>query len=316
MICPYCCENFVSLKGFGLKLMPAINDLSDVPTAGNNLLIVATVGRVLHFRMFDIDGNLLADNNEITLLEQGQQSQKLKQKLKGLWHTPELTVDSKNEVLDAATKIIGHASSEEHIFPQFLGGRKSIPACSRCNCRFGASFEASAFKEFSNWTFMFRLCGLRPAVNTVWREIVQDQEGNYYDFNQDLQGGLSKPLIRKDETGKLVNVVANPRKHGDIQRSLRRHGRSMEYVEMSPQNIKAPDLKFTYPINDDLRRLSLKMSLAAARLLECEPAVSESCRSYLLSTKVSSQDAGTPVRIAIGEFAELRSFRPPLGHLI
>lgn len=34
------------------------------------------------------------------------------------------------------------ADSDDHIFPAFLGGKRTMPACRACNSRFGHTFEA------------------------------------------------------------------------------------------------------------------------------------------------------------------------------
>src|SRR4051794_15601141 len=47
--------------GFDLRLMSPLNDSSGLQAEGKNLFLVAAVKDVLHFRIFDADGELVAD---------------------------------------------------------------------------------------------------------------------------------------------------------------------------------------------------------------------------------------------------------------
>ena len=61
------------LEGFDLRLMSSLNDVSGIPTKGKNLIIVAAVNNVLHFRIFDGDGKEVVDTDEKRLAEQTRQ---------------------------------------------------------------------------------------------------------------------------------------------------------------------------------------------------------------------------------------------------
>ena len=65
-------------SGFGLRLL---NDASDIPTSGKNLIIVAAVNNVLHFRIFNGDGMKVVDTDGKRLTEQqAQQIEDLRKK--------------------------------------------------------------------------------------------------------------------------------------------------------------------------------------------------------------------------------------------
>ena len=52
-------------QGFDLRLMSAVlNDVSGILTEGKDLIIVAAVNHVLHFRIFDGDGKVVVDTDE------------------------------------------------------------------------------------------------------------------------------------------------------------------------------------------------------------------------------------------------------------
>ena len=107
----------LGVKGIELKLMPALEDVNKLPVSGKNLIVVAAVKNVLHFRIFDVEGNVAtdtdetklteraqqvqgnvaADTDETKLAERAQQVEKLRKRLETLWtsRSPELTKNDK-----------------------------------------------------------------------------------------------------------------------------------------------------------------------------------------------------------------------------
>jgi len=53
--------------GYDLRLMSSESDVSRIPTSGQNLVIVADVKGVLHFRIFDADGKVVVDADATSL---------------------------------------------------------------------------------------------------------------------------------------------------------------------------------------------------------------------------------------------------------
>ena len=88
--------------------MSLLNDVSDIPTVGQNLIIVAAVNKVLHFRIFDDDGKVVVDTDEKRLTEQARQIEDLRKQLESLWPPHELTRSDKDRVITAVTSIVGH----------------------------------------------------------------------------------------------------------------------------------------------------------------------------------------------------------------
>ena len=101
--------------------MSSVNDVNVIPTEGKNLIIVAAVNNVLHFRIFDGDGKEVVDTDENRLKEEkpqiGQQIEELRKRLESLWPPHQLTSDDKVRVITAVTSIVGHT----------LGGTVSSP---------------------------------------------------------------------------------------------------------------------------------------------------------------------------------------------
>ena len=60
--------------GVRLQWKPSQQDLGGLPGAGKNLVVMADVGGVLHFRVFDDDGRVVKDIDETMLVERARQS--------------------------------------------------------------------------------------------------------------------------------------------------------------------------------------------------------------------------------------------------
>src|SRR5262249_18173062 len=90
------------------RLMSSVNGVSGIPTAGKNLIVVAAVGNVLHFRMFGGDGRAVVDTDEKKLAQQARQIEELRKQLGSLWPPHELNEREKVRVINAVTSIVGH----------------------------------------------------------------------------------------------------------------------------------------------------------------------------------------------------------------
>ena len=106
---------FGTSLGFDLRLMSSLNDASGIPTEGKDLIIVAAVNNVLHFRIFDGDGKVVVDTDEKTLTEQTRQIEALRKQLEGLWPPYELSRSDKGRVITVVTSIVGHTPSLDRV---------------------------------------------------------------------------------------------------------------------------------------------------------------------------------------------------------
>ena len=86
--------------------MSSLNDVSGIPTEGKNLIIVAAMDNVLHFRIFDGDGKVVVDTDEKRLTKKARQIEDLRKQLKSLWPPHELTRSEKGRVITAITSIL------------------------------------------------------------------------------------------------------------------------------------------------------------------------------------------------------------------
>ena len=105
-----------------LRLMSSVNDVGAIPTTGKNLMIVAVVDNVIHFRIFDDEGRKVIDTDEKMLktlaprlTELAQQIEDLRKQLQSLRSSPELTVREQIRVFAAVTSITGYGEWRETI---------------------------------------------------------------------------------------------------------------------------------------------------------------------------------------------------------
>jgi DNA-directed RNA polymerase specialized sigma24 family protein len=94
-----------------LRLMSSVKCARSIPSEGEDLIIVAEVDQVLHFRIFDGDGKVAVDINtdDERLTEQAGPIEDLRKRLVSLWPPHELTGSEKDQVIDAVTSIVDHA---------------------------------------------------------------------------------------------------------------------------------------------------------------------------------------------------------------
>ena len=116
--CQYCTERFKAqnngqdpptnedFDGFDLLLMPSLNDVSGIQASGMNLVIVAAVNNVLHFRIFDANGKVVVDTDETRLTTQAGPIADLKRQLDSVRPPHQLTGSEKDRVIAEVTSIV------------------------------------------------------------------------------------------------------------------------------------------------------------------------------------------------------------------
>jgi hypothetical protein len=91
-----------------LRLMSSVRDTGDIPTAGKNLIIVAVVDHVLHFRTFDDQDKVGVDTDEEKLTAEARPIEELKEQLESLWPPHELTAGEAARVAAAVASLVDH----------------------------------------------------------------------------------------------------------------------------------------------------------------------------------------------------------------
>jgi SIR2-like domain/Effector-associated domain 1 len=114
---------------FDLRLMSSLNDVSGIPTEGKNLIIVAAVNNVLHFRIFDDDGKVVVDTDELRLTGQARQIKDLRERLESLRPPHELTTSDKGRVITAVTLLISQTNMNSSVYDE------QMLSVAKTNCR-------------------------------------------------------------------------------------------------------------------------------------------------------------------------------------
>ena len=165
--------------------------------------------------------------------------------------------------------------TQDHIFSEFLGGRRTIPACRKCNSLFGQSFEgrySQALLRIKTWLTM-------SGLPIKWqREFRWKKALTYKGMVSDLLVKDGKvlivqaaPHIVRDEGGRPVQVRARTvAEANSIVAGLRRKDLITAASEASPEWSPASVDGFEFEIDfgPDLGQLCLKMCSAAATLLD------------------------------------------------
>ena len=96
-------------SGCYLRLMTSVNEVSYIPAGGGDLIIVAAVDNVLHFRILDSEGNPIVETDEKRLTKQEEQIEKLRRQFESLLPPHELTASERGHVITAVTSIVGQS---------------------------------------------------------------------------------------------------------------------------------------------------------------------------------------------------------------
>ena len=205
------------------------------------------------------------------------------------------------------------ADSDDHIFPAFLGGKATVAVCTNCNVKFGHTFEAAASRHFKDWMFVFRRCGMQPPKPMVWKGTALDSSGTRYDIDQDLKATLTKPRIDRDDAGRLKHVYWDPKRMDPILKAMQKDGGEVRTGAIEKFTIDVRQLQLTHPLDHNIKRLCMKISLAAARRIGILLDLDDRASKYLLDAVVIGV---CPVRIDVDEYVALDRQRSPVGHLV
>jgi type VI secretion system ImpB/VipA family protein len=99
----------VNEDGCDLQLMSAVKDVNGLPASGTDLVVVANVGQVLHFRVFAGDGSIIVDADERKFAGERRKLDDLKTRLSNLWALDEIPAGEKGQIIFLVTSIVGIA---------------------------------------------------------------------------------------------------------------------------------------------------------------------------------------------------------------
>jgi hypothetical protein len=149
-------------KGSDLRLISPIKSVDEIPRGGKDLVIVADVDHVLHFRMLGGDGAAIVNTDEKKLPGQARQIEGLRTQLMGLWPPHELTESDKARVTSAVTSIVGHPQPRSADPTQVLASMLKVPLL----------FYLTLLVTFPSLYVFNALVGSRLSLGTVVRLLV------------------------------------------------------------------------------------------------------------------------------------------------
>ncbi len=103
-------------RGCRLRLMSAVEGVSDIPTDGKNLIVVADANPALHFRIFDGRGKVAVDTDDLSLPDQTRQIEGLRKQLDAFSPDHDLTRREKRRIIKQISSIVGHTLTRHWIF--------------------------------------------------------------------------------------------------------------------------------------------------------------------------------------------------------
>ena len=115
---------------FDLRLMLSESDLNWIPQQSKKLIIIASVNKLLHFRVFNSKGDQVVDENEDALKDQAQRIEDLKSLLGPLRASRKLTPIRKRRVLSAVKSIVGLTPDDPSLqrVQELLNRDPAVPA--------------------------------------------------------------------------------------------------------------------------------------------------------------------------------------------
>jgi hypothetical protein len=207
--------------------------------------------------------------------------------------------------------------TDDHIFPQFLGGRKTIRVCKKCNNTFGHTFEGRASNQLKRLQVFISHFGLDlTRTSGTWPASLKIGDDTYDLLSrpEGVQYALGKPTIRKDAEGRIVGGKARSVSEAkQIEKGLIKSGQAKGVEIFTSQDAPMEDVRLTAPLsfNPDIYRLATKMAAAVLVAFGRTPIVTESgLPAYLRGT------GNWPTCPAYCDVEPIRNLRPPLSHAV
>lgn len=203
-------------------------------------------------------------------------------------------------------------TSNDHIFPDFLGGKITIRSCTKCNNTFGHTFEAAVLSDLAPLMVVLRSSGLPAPRYAVWKKATIHQ-GMEIDIDTDLKSNVSQTCIEKDEHGAFKSGTFHSAEVANRSlRGLERAGKNARITESTLAPLSLSELTLRVTIGAEIRRLAVKIGIAAADLMGHRAGVLDGkSRAFLLGDKI---EGPAPVRLDFSHYEALQKLRPPLSH--
>ena len=207
--------------------------------------------------------------------------------------------------------------TDDHIFPQFLGGRRSIRVCRDCNSRFGHSFEGKAARQLKRMQVFISHFGLDlPRTPATWPSalVIDDTAYNLKSGPTGVQYELSRPVILRNDAGDIIGVRARSWSEAEqTAANLIKKGKAKEiHIEEAPgESLNGITLSVDLSYNEDMYKFSAKLVANMAILMGRATTIRESGVARYLHGNL-----GWGARIANCNTSAIRGLRPPLCHTV
>jgi hypothetical protein len=226
---------------------------------------------------------------------------------------------TENDDLECCPYCEGPSSTftDDHIFPQFLGGRRTIRVCRDCNNTFGHTFEGGAARQLKRLQVFISGFGLDlTKVSGFWPSALTIGD-NTYDLisgPEGVQYKLSKPTIRRDSEGNITGGTARSVTEAkQIGRGLRKASLAKEIEISEAPYEQFDDVVLTIPtsFDSDLYRFATKLVAAVLVNFGYRQLISNSGIGAYLHAKGEWQT--TP---AFCDITAINKLSPPLSHAV
>lgn len=183
------------------------------------------------------------------------------------------------------------ANSRDHIFPAFLGGTRTVPACRECNSAFGSTFEGRIHRSVVPVQVMLGTNGFPlPKQDVAWREAYTDPEdGIAYDLFAGFRLRPSRISFVSRPDGGYRIIGGNKRTVRKVGQGFASSGGPQYPTEPTSQqrqvSLAQLQLKVKIPVDADMRRLAVKCCVALMSKFEFDRATAPEVRDWLTNPK-------------------------------
>ena len=158
------------------------------------------------------------------------------------------------------------ATSGDHIFPAFLGGHQTVPACRQCNSSFGASFEGRLHRDLAPMQVILASNGYAlPNRELTWRGAYEDPaDGTKYDLHPSLHMRPSKISVTPLSGGGYRVIGGDKVRVRKVGKGFAAAGkvRFAEEPTSAKRELPFRGVRLTLPLTMDMRRLATKCCVA------------------------------------------------------
>lgn len=207
--------------------------------------------------------------------------------------------------------------SRDHIFSNFLGGRRRILVCYDCNNKFGKDFEARAAVNTLHRLYISLASWGLPLTRAIpaWRKAFEYQG---LDFDLELTNGkvtprLSKPIVEKDAFGNTVSVSFRSLKELQSQLNEPKNAVRVRKIEKVQLEISPFHVPLDFRVDSDLVKLVIKMCVGIASTLPEHDFIETLLGRMVLD---GSRPPDIDFYMSFEDYKKLDDLREPLSHVV